>query len=100
VNYRNHSMSELVTCLSNEVDPDRFIEAAKVFVQKFVDKDYVPRQLREDALDAVKGDSFGAGYDEARTQCREEMAEYLNGYSEEIDHMTLENLLTTARTMG
>ena len=89
-------MSELVTCLSNEVDPDRFIEATKVFVQKFVDGNYVPREIHDEIAARIEEEGHTKGYDEARDACREEALRILDsnknwllhdGYQEDWNQM-------------
>ncbi len=72
MNYRNHSMAELVQYLSNEADPDHFIEGAKTFIQKFVDGNYVPREIHDEVLEKAKLEGYDCGhkegYDEAKAE--------------------------------
>lgn len=55
MNYRNYTMDEMVSVLTNEPDRSRFIEATKAFIEKFVDGHWVTddelRQIKEDAMD-------------------------------------------------
>lgn len=77
MNYRNHSMLELVTILSDADDTYTFIQASKVFIQKFVDGDYVPREIHDEVMERVKDDAKDEGYAEARSECREEAVRVL-----------------------
>jgi len=96
MNYRNHSMSELVTVLSTEQDHHVFIEAAKVFIQKFVDGNYVPREIHDEAISEREHAAEMKGYDEARDNCREEALRIIDankcwllhdGYQEDWNQM-------------
>ena len=98
MNYRTHSMDELVDALSNERDADRFIEGCKAFIQKFVDDDYVPRHTADEVLEREKDKAQESGYQEARDACREEAVRSLDenknwllhdGYQEDWNQMMM-----------
>ncbi len=64
MNYRNLSMDELTTFLTNEPDPDRFIEASKELVERIVDKKYHSQKEFDDAVEAA--------YEKGRTEMQRE----------------------------
>jgi len=109
MNYRNHSHMELLSVLTNEPEPNRFIEASKEFIQRYSsDKVYSQNQLDEAVIEAYS-DGSGEGYQEARDNCRNEMAECIqsaltddnkNSIEDDLRSMLLEGLLADAKVIG
>ena len=62
--YNNYTMDELVGLLSSETDMVRFVKVSKVFIQKFVDSDYIPRTDWESKIEDIQTASYQEGYTE------------------------------------
>lgn len=97
MNYHNYSLAEMVTVLTNEPDPDRFIEAAKVFVEKYVDVEH----FTQDDMDTAKDAEYNKGYNAARIACQDEMVGLINNnYSLKQPGVDIEGLLSDAKVLG
>ena len=74
--YNNYTMDELINLLSTEIDPDRFVEVSKIFVQKFVNDDYIPRSEWEGKIEDIQTASYQEGYDEGYNEGYDEGLHY------------------------
>jgi hypothetical protein len=84
VNYRNLAMSELASILQLETDPKRFIEAAKVFITKFIEDGYVSRDELEDKANDAHNASFEEGYDQCKQEWEDE-GTFQQGYDKAME---------------
>jgi len=73
MNYRNFSMDELSSILQNEPDRCRFIEAAKAFLQKFSEGNF----MTDDEMEKIKDDSRDEWCDKMQEQCQKESVQIL-----------------------
>ncbi len=73
MNYRNHTMDEMVTVLTNEPDRNKFIEAAKAFIEKFVDGHWVTHS----ELEVIKDDARDDHVDKIQKVCQDEAVRIL-----------------------
>ena len=69
---RNYTMEELVSVLINEPDPDKFIAAAKVFVEKFDEGEYISKADMEAKLEEAHEEGADKGYEEGYAEAKEE----------------------------
>ncbi len=72
MNYRSLTMDELVSMLIDVTDANKFIEIAKIFVEKFDQYEYISKDDMEAKLEEAHDEGYEKGHAEGYAEGKKE----------------------------
>ncbi len=100
MNYRNHSMDELVDVLTNETDRSRFIEASKAFLQKFVDGNFLDNDERVVIDEAAMDERLNEMQDRCQNEAVSILEDSMDGICQGITGGEWKALINSMKMLG
>ena len=71
MNFRNYSMDELANLIVDEPDQDRFNDAAKAFVSRWLEGTFYTQDELDEKVEAAEEIAEQKGYDDAKEELEE-----------------------------
>ena len=100
MNYQSLTMDELTGFLCNELDRDKFIDAAKELTRRIINGDFMSKMDHDAAMEIHWEEAIDKGIEAARNDCREEAQGIVDMVSSQLDKETLEFLNKNMATIG